>query len=353
MANNRLIESWTWFAVSSVVVFWRYASRCMLLGGFRGLMLEDYVMFLTYAFYTNFIVWVNIQAQYPETNILPPTGMQGLTALDIHDRVYGSTITFVLEQSMIVVQWGCKTCMILVYYRLTLGTRMSKYVKILMGYIALGFVVVEIFYYGVWCRPFADYFAVKEDNNVQCETAQHHLIMSYVFNVSSDVLMLCIPLPVILHLQLLWKKKLALCAVFSLGIFVVIAATLSRYYCFAHPDSILWIFWYVREASTAVIVANVPNCFTLVRRLVQLRGVTLFGTYVSLCRRSSPGLDSAPVAVRPSGERNGLQIWQHTQLAMEEERIEGPMAPGGFGVYGLQTGGIATVATGPGEPSKE
>lgn len=45
--------------------------------------------------------------------------MQGLTEEDIQDRVYGSKITFVLEQSMVLVQWGCKACMILVYYRLT------------------------------------------------------------------------------------------------------------------------------------------------------------------------------------------------------------------------------------------
>lgn len=41
---------------------------------------------------------------------------------------------------------------------------------------------------------------------VQCETSGHHLIMSYVFNLSTDLLMLLIPLPILYHSQLAWKK---------------------------------------------------------------------------------------------------------------------------------------------------
>ena len=58
----------------------------------------------------------------------------------------------------------------------------------------------------------------------------------------------------------------------------IISATLNRYYCFAHPDSILWIFWYVREASTAIIVTNVPHCYTLLRKILNLDA---FGTLIS------------------------------------------------------------------------
>ncbi|KAF7596024.1 hypothetical protein BBP40_003804 [Aspergillus hancockii] len=362
----------------------------MLLGGLRGLMVEDYLMLLTYAFYTNFIVWVNVQAKYPNTNILPDTGMQGLTEEDIQNRIYGSKITFILEQSMVIVQWGCKACMILVYHRLTSVapsnlalmvrplwiamrrtrqsyantgdrsmTKMPLPVKILMGYIGVSFIVVEVFYLTVWCRPFSHYFVVQEDNDPQCESAQHHLIMSYAFNLSSDLAMLCIPLPVFLSLQLLWRKKLALCGVFSLGIFVVVAATLSRYYCFAHPESILWIFWYMREASTAVIVINVPSCYTLLRCILKLNGLTIFGTYAGFRRKPSHppesgqgnelaqlsiGRSGKPTARTESMERitgndNSMEIWQHTQVAGYEESVENSTATledGRRGVYGTR-----------------
>lgn len=45
------------------------------------------------------------------------------------------------------------------------GLKVQKYVKVLMGYIAFGWIVVEVFFYGIWCRPFLNYFVVKEDNS--------------------------------------------------------------------------------------------------------------------------------------------------------------------------------------------
>ena len=38
-------------------------------------------------------------------------------------------------------------------------------VKIVIGYVAVGFVAMEILYFGVWCRPFQKYWAVPTDNS--------------------------------------------------------------------------------------------------------------------------------------------------------------------------------------------
>lgn len=70
-------------------------------------------------FYTNFIVWVFIQTKHTQTNILPPTGTAGMSQAELDERVYGSKITFVAEESMVMTQVLCKTCMCLVYYKLT------------------------------------------------------------------------------------------------------------------------------------------------------------------------------------------------------------------------------------------
>lgn len=37
-------------------------------------------------------------------------------------------------------------------------------VKAVAAYVAIGFVVMEILYLGVWCRPFNQYWAVPPDN---------------------------------------------------------------------------------------------------------------------------------------------------------------------------------------------
>lgn len=51
----------------------------------------------------------------------------------------------------------------------------------------------------------------------------------------------------------------------------ILCAVLNKYYSFAHPFSPQWTFWYIREASTAIYVANIPLCWPLMRRVFNLR----------------------------------------------------------------------------------
>jgi hypothetical protein len=51
----------------------------------------------------------------------------------------------------------------------------------------------------------------------------------------------------------------------------ILAAILNKYYSFKNPYSIsTWISWYIREASTAILVANLPFTWTLLRKLFNL-----------------------------------------------------------------------------------
>jgi hypothetical protein len=68
-----------------------------------------------------------------------------------------------------------------------------------------------------------------------------------------------------------FNRKIALCSLFSLGIFVMACAILSKYYSFTSPFSPIWEWWYTREASTAVSVANIPHCWALWRRVFNLQ----------------------------------------------------------------------------------
>ena len=160
----------------------------------------------------------------------------------------------------------------------------------LAAYVAFGFVFMEIFYFAVWCRPFHNYWAVPTPN-IQCSAAIHHLITNAVFNISSDLLTLALALQMFIRSKLPLKRKLVLCGIFGLGIFVIFAAVLNKYYSFNEPFGSLWTFWYVRESSTAMIVANLPFLWTLLRRVFKL------GSF------ENPSLQ--PSLVGSQGERHG------------------------------------------------
>ncbi|KAF5128522.1 hypothetical protein E5D57_009462 [Metarhizium anisopliae] len=91
--------------------------------------------------------------------------------------------------------------------------------------------------------------------------------MSFAFNLSSDLLMLAVPISMLLQSQLPWKK----------------------YYCFAHPESILWIYWYVREGSTAIVVTNVPHCYALPLKALKLKAFSSLAGSILKTRRASSG----------------------------------------------------------------
>lgn len=78
---------------------------------------------------------------------------------------------------------------------------------------------------------------------VNCSAETNHMITNAVFNLSSDVMIIALPMPVLIGSQLPLKRKLTLCCVFALGIFTILAAILSKYYSLGTPYGTQWIYW--------------------------------------------------------------------------------------------------------------
>lgn len=126
---------------------------------------------------------------------------------------------------------------------------------------------------------------------------------------------------------------------------------LNRYYCFAHPESILWIYWYVREGSTAIVVTNVPHCYALPLKALKLEAFSsLVGSMLKTRRASSGKLredrganknkaasdkgihHSKPAssestenfATRVSKPASTLQIWQSSEYSVNTNNTSEP-----------------------------
>jgi hypothetical protein len=91
------------------------------------------------------------------------------------------------------------------------------------------------------------------------------MITNAVFNISSDIMIIVLPMPLLIQSSLALKRKIILCVVFALGIFTILAAALSKYYSLGSPYGTEWIYWYIREVSTAIITANLPLTWTLLQ----------------------------------------------------------------------------------------
>lgn len=79
-------------------------------------------------------------------------------------------------------------------------------------------------------------------------------------------MMLIIGIPLLLSVRLPIQQKAVLLVVFGMGIFVIVAAILTKIYCLV-PDLISYVYlnWYFREASVSLYVTNLPALWSLVR----------------------------------------------------------------------------------------
>lgn len=130
----------------------------MHMGSVLNLQADDWLMWLAFSTYTVDIVFLNIVANTPTNLFAPGTDVASFTTADYALRIYGSKITVVVELCQCVTIWLVKACLLIMYLRLTVGRSERKYIKALACYVGGGFVLMEILYLGVWCRPIRNYW---------------------------------------------------------------------------------------------------------------------------------------------------------------------------------------------------
>lgn len=119
--------------------------------------------------------------------------------------------------------------MLFMFARMTSGTTHIKWIRLLAIYVAVGWIAVQIAFFTA-CTPFRGYWAVPV-SNPQCTTLQHFAIVQASFNLSSDILIIALPIPMVMSLSLPTKQKIGLAILFSMGTFVVSFELSVAYLC--------------------------------------------------------------------------------------------------------------------------
>ncbi|KAL8634847.1 MAG: hypothetical protein Q9228_007598, partial [Teloschistes exilis] len=94
------------------------ASRCLLLGSYKKLQIDDWIMLFVCVTFTGVIVSVN-QVSQNLSNYLPPGVAESFTKEEHDNAVYGSKFVLILEEFMLANTWLCKACLLILYYQMT------------------------------------------------------------------------------------------------------------------------------------------------------------------------------------------------------------------------------------------
>ena len=100
----------------------------------------------------------------------------------------------------------------------------------------------------------------------QCSTFQYYEIIQGCVAITADIAMLLIGLPLLMQVRVPLKQKLILVVIFGMGVFVIVAAILTKVYCLV-PELISYVYmnWYFRETTVAILVTNLPLIWSLLR----------------------------------------------------------------------------------------
>jgi hypothetical protein len=223
--------------------------------------------------FTGVVVCINEVAKNG-SNYMEPEAAAALDAKGVAQAVWGSKMTFVLEIFTLTATWTVKACLLMLYARLTEGTsiRQRWAVRFVAAYCVLTYILCIFLFVFYWCSPRTyEYWAVPV-RIMQCATYYNHMIFATACNISSDLMLLFLPIPIMIKIRLPMKRKLGLCAVFGLGIFNILAAVLNRYYNFSNPNSYVFLYWYVAEVGVAMYVGNLPLCWPVIRLALGSKG---------------------------------------------------------------------------------
>ncbi|KAJ8195365.1 hypothetical protein LV164_002207 [Aspergillus fumigatus] len=293
------VEHWTLYAIGVTLTLLRTYARVRAVG-FRHLQAEDLLVWVGIIFYT-----AQTALAYSVGRVAHGLANNGLTdaqraALSPDDPEYraavvGSKIQVAGWTTYSVLMWSLKLSMLAFYLRLTvrleahlftvaigahalrqdgLGQRYRNPIYVGFGLVIATFLVSVITIFSA-CRPFHKYWQINPDPGNACQAAVSDPIIwaSFASNVSTDIYLILIPIPMLWKSRLKLIKKIAATVVFGAGLFVLVCAILKSVFVLVLAGE-----WGNREAFVAVVTTNLPMIFHLLRSwLTRLFG-TAFGS---------------------------------------------------------------------------
>ncbi|KAK7183376.1 hypothetical protein DPSP01_000494 [Paraphaeosphaeria sporulosa] len=273
MPNSQTVELFTLYALGVSFTILRTYARIVAVG-VRDLRVDDYLIWLAILIYSAQCALgynVGFAAHGLDNSGMTPAQRSALSPEDAEYklRLIGAKIQVAGWTSASCLLWTLKLCVAFFYLRLHDGlTRYKIRIYIGIGLIVTTFITLIMTIY-LSCRPFNHYWQISPDPGNACQAAVSKPIIWVMFigNVSTDVYLFVVPLPMLWQSSLKTYKKLAATLVLSGGILIVVCAILKSVFVLVDPvhGGQLAAAWGTRETFIAVITTNLPMVFPLLK----------------------------------------------------------------------------------------
>ncbi|KAI8936146.1 hypothetical protein NX059_007641 [Plenodomus lindquistii] len=209
----------------------------------------------------------HIVSRTGDTSHLTMEQRVGFTPAEAALRQTGTKWFMVGWYSYIGLIWTLKLNMLFLYRRVVSFVWVKKFIVPVMIIVGVTGVAIWILL-ATACRPFHKLWQIWPDPGMYCmPQSPAFLVTILVLNLTTDMCIMLIPIPIIIPLRISWGRKLGLLMMFSAGVFVMIAAILRVYFVLVERRGGVAAIWSCREDIVAVIIGQA----TMVRPLFTKR----------------------------------------------------------------------------------
>ncbi|KAH7004191.1 hypothetical protein EDB82DRAFT_543309 [Fusarium venenatum] len=252
-AAQQSIEIWLLYTVGIAMIAARVFCRTKLVG-YKNYNLDDYLVVLVGFFWTAAAIFGRIFIQDAKGRHTSDLNFEQRKNMDKKEHLkwaYGSQMFLVSLILYVVILWILKFNMLCLYKRVVRGLWTERFVKPLMAQVVVSLVIIILtLALTSQCVPQNLTFFI--------------LILS--FNLSTDICIILIPIPVVLGIQANPLKRFCLCLLFSLGFLCMSTAILRFVVVFKldmHGGSVMWS---LREDCIGIFVGQAPMIRPLFKR---------------------------------------------------------------------------------------
>ncbi|GAW22034.1 hypothetical protein ANO14919_115690 [Xylariales sp. No.14919] len=272
--RGSIVQLWAFYSVAVFVTILRTYARVKAVG-IRNLSADDLFVWIAILFYS-----AQTALGYSVGNVAHGLANNGMTdderaALSMDNpeyqmRITGSKLQMAGWSLYAALMCFLKLSVLVFYTRLTEGLGRRYRLQILLGFVlVIGFGIASVAAVLLTCLPLHRNWQIYPDPGNHCQPAISRPIIwtSYAANISTDIYLILIPLPMLWGSSLKLVKKIASTIVLGAGIFVLVCTTLKTIFVIADPvnGAELAEEWGTREAFVAVYTTNLPMIFPLIR----------------------------------------------------------------------------------------
>ncbi|BDD56231.1 hypothetical protein MPDQ_005603 [Monascus purpureus] len=248
-------EAWIEYGIGVFVLLVRFFARWRIVGlkGWQG---DDYFALLVLIFWTAEVSMLDLIGQYGTNIGYTDEQRAHFSAEQTRKLEIGSKCLLAGWCCYVTLIWCLKACVLFFFNRITMGLNYQRLVKItaivcVNCYIAVMVIILA------HCRPIHKNWQVYPDPGSTCTVDRANYLSVVVTNMSTDALIVCIPLPLLWRVKITITRKLIIGLLLCSGIFIMAAALLR---CVLSLRDIKGInnstIWAIRETFVGIIAVN-------------------------------------------------------------------------------------------------